>query len=123
MEETTKRVGFSRINGPFGVPEKPEFSIGLDAPLSKVKMELLNGPKSIVVLTGFGGSRKTTLATGSDGMNRSRTMNDKDTKCLISKDKQDMMPRTPDPETMFLPTKTIFGILVMDGISVCFEFN
>lgn len=59
----TKRVGFGRINGPFGVPEKPEFSVGLDAALSKVKMELLNGPKSIFVLTGFGGSGKTTLAT------------------------------------------------------------
>ncbi|KAL9326988.1 hypothetical protein ACSQ67_007633 [Phaseolus vulgaris] len=63
MEEMTKRVGFGRINGPFGVPEKPEFSVGLDAALSKVKMELLNGPKSIFVLTGFGGSGKTTLAT------------------------------------------------------------
>jgi len=40
-------------------------------------------------------------------------MTDKDTKCLISKAKQDMMPQTPDPQTMFLPTKTIFGILVM----------
>jgi len=63
MEETTKRVGFPRMNGPFGVPQKPEFSVGLDEPLSKVKMDLLNGPKSIIELTGLGGSGKTTLAT------------------------------------------------------------
>jgi len=51
------------MKGPFGVPEKPEFNVGLDAPLTKLKMELLNRPKSIIVLTGFGGSGKTTLAT------------------------------------------------------------
>ncbi|XP_014506475.2 probable disease resistance protein At5g66900 [Vigna radiata var. radiata] len=63
MEERRKGVGFGRMKGPFGVPEKPEFCVGLDAPLSKVKMELLNRPKSIIVVTGFGGSGKTTLAT------------------------------------------------------------
>jgi len=48
---------------PFGVPEEPEFTVGLDVPFSKLKMELLNEPASIIVLTGFGGSGKTTLAT------------------------------------------------------------
>ncbi|CAJ1942725.1 unnamed protein product [Sphenostylis stenocarpa] len=63
MEETTQRVAFPMINGPFGVPEKPDFSVGLDAPLRKAKMELLNEPVSTILVTGFGGSGKTTLAT------------------------------------------------------------
>jgi len=48
---------------PFGVPEKHQFTVGLDVPFSKLKMELLNEPASIIVLTGFGGTGKTTLAT------------------------------------------------------------
>ncbi|KAL9326986.1 hypothetical protein ACSQ67_007631 [Phaseolus vulgaris] len=48
---------------PFGVPEKHEFTVGLDVPFSKLKMELLHESVSIIVLTGFGGSGKTTLAT------------------------------------------------------------
>nr|KYP47978.1 putative disease resistance protein At5g66900 family [Cajanus cajan] len=50
------------IKRPFGVPEKPEFSVGLDLTLSKLKMELLKEGVSIILLTGFGGSGKTTLA-------------------------------------------------------------
>ncbi|XP_027347005.1 probable disease resistance protein At5g66900 [Abrus precatorius] len=48
---------------PFGVPENPEFTVGLDVPLSKLKMEVLNEGVSIIVLTGVGGMGKTTLAT------------------------------------------------------------
>ncbi|RDX86374.1 hypothetical protein CR513_32300, partial [Mucuna pruriens] len=62
MEETAQVVGFP-IKRPFGVPEKPKFTVGLDVPLSKLKMEVLNEAVSIVVLTGLGGSGKTTLAT------------------------------------------------------------
>ncbi|RDX84551.1 putative disease resistance protein, partial [Mucuna pruriens] len=51
------------IKRPFGVPEKPKFTVGLDVPLSKLKMEVLNEAVSIIVLTGLGGSGKTTLAT------------------------------------------------------------
>ncbi|KAL2333606.1 hypothetical protein Fmac_014819 [Flemingia macrophylla] len=52
-----------QIMRPFGVREKPEFSVGLDVPMSKLKMELLKEGVSIIVLTGLGGSGKTTLAT------------------------------------------------------------
>ncbi|KAL2333611.1 hypothetical protein Fmac_014824 [Flemingia macrophylla] len=62
MEETAQLVAFP-MKSPFGVPEKPEFSVGLDVPLSKLKMELLKEGVSIIVLTGLGGSGKTTLAT------------------------------------------------------------
>nr|KYP47976.1 putative disease resistance protein At5g66900 family [Cajanus cajan] len=51
------------MKSPFGVPEKPEFIVGLDVTLSKLKMELLKEGVSIILLTGFGGSGKTTLAT------------------------------------------------------------
>ncbi|CAJ1942729.1 unnamed protein product [Sphenostylis stenocarpa] len=51
------------MNRPFGVPEKPGFTVGLDVPFTKLKMELLSEPASIILLTGFGGSGKTTLAT------------------------------------------------------------
>ncbi|XP_020234476.1 probable disease resistance protein At5g66900 isoform X2 [Cajanus cajan] len=51
------------MKSPFGVPENPEFTFGLDGPLSKLKMEVLKEGVSIIVLTGFGGSGKTTLAT------------------------------------------------------------
>ncbi|KAL5184416.1 putative disease resistance protein [Glycine soja] len=58
MEEMAQQV-----KRPFGVPEEPEFTVGLDAPLRELKMELLKEGVSIIVLTGLGGSGKTTLAT------------------------------------------------------------
>ncbi|KAL5187052.1 putative disease resistance protein [Glycine soja] len=48
---------------PFGVPQKPEFTVGLDEPLSKLKVEVLRDGVSVVLLTGLGGTGKTTLAT------------------------------------------------------------
>ena len=48
---------------PFDVPENPKFTVGLDIPFSKLKMELLRGGSSTLVLTGLGGLGKTTLAT------------------------------------------------------------
>ncbi|KAL2333610.1 hypothetical protein Fmac_014823 [Flemingia macrophylla] len=58
MEESAQAM-----KRPFGVPEKQEFSVGLDVPLSKLKMELLKEGVSTMVLTGLGGSGKTTLVT------------------------------------------------------------
>ncbi|KAG4379110.1 hypothetical protein AAZX31_17G172000 [Glycine max] len=48
---------------PFGVPENPKFTVGLDEPLSKLKIEVLRDGVSVVLLTGLGGMGKTTLAT------------------------------------------------------------
>lgn len=62
MEGTAQLFAFP-VKSPFGVPEKPEFSVGLEVPLSKLKMQILNQDESIIVLTGLGGSGKTTLAT------------------------------------------------------------
>lgn len=44
------------------VPELPRFTVGLDTHLKKLKMKLLKGGVSMLVLTGHGGSGKTTLA-------------------------------------------------------------
>jgi len=55
--------GVSIFKGPFGVPENPEFTVGLDLQLIKLKMELLKDGRSTLVLTGMGGLGKTTLAT------------------------------------------------------------
>lgn len=51
------------IKCPYGVPEIPEFTVGLGVPLIKLKMEVLGGGMSMLLLTGLGGSGKTTLAT------------------------------------------------------------
>ncbi|XP_027348721.1 probable disease resistance protein At5g66900 [Abrus precatorius] len=48
---------------PFGVPKNPEFTVGLDLPLSKLKTDVLRDGVSILMLTGLGGLGKTTLAT------------------------------------------------------------
>ncbi|XP_061363498.1 probable disease resistance protein At5g66900 [Gastrolobium bilobum] len=51
------------LKRPFGIPENPEFTVGLDVPLTKLKMEVLKDGGSTLLLTGLGGSGKTTLAT------------------------------------------------------------
>jgi len=56
-------TGGSIFKGPLGVPENPEFTVGLDKQLIKLKMELLRDGKSTLLLTGLGGMGKTTLAT------------------------------------------------------------
>jgi Mrp family chromosome partitioning ATPase len=53
----------SLFKRPFDVPENPKFTVGLDILFSKLKMELLRGGSSTLVLTGLGGLGKTTLAT------------------------------------------------------------
>jgi len=62
IEEKFNKDGPS-IKSPFDVPKNPEFTVGLDVPLSKLKMELLRDGRSTLVLTGLGGMGKTTLAT------------------------------------------------------------
>lgn len=55
--------GNQLIRGLSGAPEKPEFTVGFDEPFKKLKIELLkDGGLSIHLLTGLGGSGKTTLA-------------------------------------------------------------
>ena len=52
------------LRGLSGAPEKPEFTVGLDEPLWKLKTELLkrSSVPVVVLLTGLGGSGKSTLA-------------------------------------------------------------
>lgn len=58
-----KKISGSIFKGPFGVPENPEFTVGLDLQMIKLKMELLKDGSSTLLLTGLGGMGKTTLAT------------------------------------------------------------
>lgn len=49
----------------YGAPENPDFTVGLeslDGPFNELKFELLKDGVSLLNLTGFGGSGKTTLA-------------------------------------------------------------
>ncbi|RDX65851.1 putative disease resistance protein, partial [Mucuna pruriens] len=62
FEQKLKGVG-TPIKCPYGVPENPEFTVGLGVTLSKLKMEVLRDGMSTLLLTGMGGLGKTTLAT------------------------------------------------------------
>ena len=63
-ENFEKRLlNYGLVKRPCGVPEMPTFSVGLDEPLRKLKAQVLRDGVSILVLTGLGGSGKTTLAT------------------------------------------------------------
>ncbi|KAK7263088.1 hypothetical protein RJT34_30672 [Clitoria ternatea] len=51
------------LRGLSGAPENPEFTVGLDEPLKKLKIELLkDGGVSVLLVTGLEGSGKSTLA-------------------------------------------------------------
>ncbi|KAI9089151.1 hypothetical protein K1719_029430 [Acacia pycnantha] len=50
------------IEGLYGAPEKPKYTVGLDGALNRTKNELLNGDEPVLVLTGLPGSGKTTMA-------------------------------------------------------------
>ncbi|KAK7263085.1 hypothetical protein RJT34_30669 [Clitoria ternatea] len=62
FEQKLNGVG-APIKHPFSLPKNPEFIVGLDVPLSMLKMEVLKEGESVLILTGLGGSGKTTLAT------------------------------------------------------------
>ncbi|KAL5063915.1 hypothetical protein RYX36_025652 [Vicia faba] len=63
FEHKLNEEGGAPFKSAFGVPENPEFTVGLDIPFNKLKMELLKDGSSTLVLTGMGGLGKTTLAT------------------------------------------------------------
>ncbi|POO02736.1 Powdery mildew resistance protein [Trema orientale] len=50
------------LEGGWAVPEAPDYIVGLDKPLEELKMELLKGDRSVLVVTAPGGGGKTTLA-------------------------------------------------------------
>ncbi|KAI9088944.1 hypothetical protein K1719_029223 [Acacia pycnantha] len=50
------------IEGLYGAPEKPKYTVGLDGALNRTKNELLNGDEPVLLLTGLPGSGKTTMA-------------------------------------------------------------
>jgi len=63
FEQKIKGAGMT-IKSPYGVPENPEFTVGFGPLLSKLKMEVLQEEGvSTLLLSGLGGSGKTTLAT------------------------------------------------------------
>ncbi|XP_058735739.1 probable disease resistance protein At5g66900 [Vicia villosa] len=63
FEQKLNENGGAPFKSSFGVPENPEFTVGLDIPFTKLKIELLKDGSSTLVLTGLGGLGKTTLAT------------------------------------------------------------
>lgn len=62
-ENFGKKISGSILKGPFDVPANPEFTVGLDLQLIKLKVEILREGRSTLLLTGLGGMGKTTLAT------------------------------------------------------------
>ncbi|KAI4314930.1 hypothetical protein L6164_027790 [Bauhinia variegata] len=62
LESLSKHSYGPKIQGLYGAPEKPEFTVGLDEPLENLKTELLKPGVSVHILTGLGGSGKSTLA-------------------------------------------------------------
>ncbi|PON34600.1 Powdery mildew resistance protein [Parasponia andersonii] len=50
------------LEGGWEVPQVPDFTVGLDKPLNDLKVELLKGDRSVLVVTAPGGCGKTTLA-------------------------------------------------------------
>ncbi|BAT75554.1 hypothetical protein LR48_Vigan727s002400 [Vigna angularis] len=62
FEQKLKGAG-TPIKCPYGVPENPEFTVGFVPVLSKLKMEVLQEGVFTLLLSGLGGSGKTTLAT------------------------------------------------------------
>ncbi|XP_057416610.1 probable disease resistance protein At5g66900 [Lotus japonicus] len=62
-EDFEQKFSGAPIKRPYGVPANPEFTVGVDVPLNKLKVELLKDGTKVLVLSGLGGSGKTTLAT------------------------------------------------------------
>ncbi|OIW20692.1 hypothetical protein TanjilG_21020 [Lupinus angustifolius] len=62
-ENFDEKFNGGATKGPCSVPDNPEFCVGLDEMLWKLKMEVLKDGVSILELTGLAGSGKTTLAT------------------------------------------------------------
>ncbi|XP_021809439.1 probable disease resistance protein At5g66900 [Prunus avium] len=52
----------NQIRGWSAIPEPPPFTVGLDAHVEELKLELLKDEASMLVVTGLGGCGKTTLA-------------------------------------------------------------